>query len=170
MGCTAGGGTLDAMTTITDRVQKDMTAAVKAREKQRLRTLRLVLDALKKESKEKRSELDEQAEIAVLQRERKRRTEAAEAFRAGGRAEQAADEEAEAALIDAYLPEQLPDDELDAIVTTALDETGATSPKEMGKGMGKVMAAVMPKVGGRADGKRVSAVVREKLAAEEGTE
>jgi len=166
MGCRAWAGTLDAMTNITDRVQKDMTAAVKAREQQRLMTLRLVLDALKKESKEKRSDLDEQAEIAVLQRERKRRTEAAEAFRAGGRAEQAAAEEAEAALIDTYLPEQLPDDELDAIVTAALDETGATSPKEMGK----VMAAVMPKVGGRADGKRVSAVVREKLAAEEGTE
>jgi uncharacterized protein YqeY len=138
-----------------------MTAAAKAREQERLMTLRLVLDALKKESKEQRSELDEQAEIAVLQRERKRRAEAAEAFRAGGRDEQAAAEDAEAALIDEYLPEQLPDDELDAIVTAALEETGATSQKEMGK----VMAAVMPKLGGRADGKRVSAVVREKLSA-----
>jgi uncharacterized protein YqeY len=151
------------MPTITDRVQQDMTAAVKAREQQRLATLRMVLDALKKESKAKQSELDEQAEIAVLQRERKRRAEAAEAFRAGGRAEQAAAEEAEAALIDEYLPEQLPDAELDAIVTAALEETGATSPKEMGK----VMAAAMPRIGGRADGKRVSAVVREKLAAGE---
>src|SRR4029453_961904 len=101
MGCPAWGGTLDAMTTITDRVQKDMTAAVKAREQQRLTTLRLGLDALKKDSKEKRSELDEKAEIAVLHGEGKPRTEAAEAFRAGGRAEQAAPEEAEAALIDA---------------------------------------------------------------------
>jgi uncharacterized protein YqeY len=148
------------MTTITDRVQNDMTAAVKAREQQRLGTLRLVLDALRKASKEKRQDLDEDAEIAVLQRERKRRTEAAEAYRAGGRAEQAAAEEAEAALIDEYLPEQVPDDELEELVISALDETGASSAKEMGK----VMAAVMLKVGARADGKRVSAIVREKLA------
>jgi uncharacterized protein YqeY len=152
------------MPTITDRVQEDMAAAIKAREQQRLGTLRLVLDALKKESKEKRKELDTDAEIAVLQRERKRRTEAAEAFRAGGREEQAAAEEAEAALIDTYLPEQMPDAELDELVTAALNETGPTSLKEMGK----VMAAVMPKVGARADGKRVSAIVREKLSALEG--
>jgi uncharacterized protein len=151
------------MPTITDRVQKDMTAAVKAREQQRLATLRLVLDALKKESKAKQAELDEEAEIAVLQRERKRRAEAAEAFRSGGREEQAEAEEAEAALIDTYLPEQLPDSELEAIVSAAVEETGASSQKEMGK----VMAAVMPKIGGRADGKRVSAVVREKLSAGE---
>jgi uncharacterized protein YqeY len=149
------------MPTITDRVQEDMTAAIKAREQQRLGTLRLVLDALKKESKEKQKELDTDAEIAVLQRERKRRTEAAEAFRAGGREEQAAAEEAEAALIDSYLPEQMPDAELDELVSAALDETGSTSLKEMGK----VMAAVMAKVGGRADGKRVSSIVREKLSA-----
>jgi uncharacterized protein YqeY len=151
------------MTTITERVQEDMTAAAKAREQQRLATLRLVLDALKKASKEKREELDEQAEIAVLQRERKRRAEAAEAYRAGGRAEQAAAEEAEAALIDAYLPEQIADEELEALVSAALRETGFSSLKEMGK----VMAAVMPKVEGRADGKRVSALVRDKLAAAE---
>jgi uncharacterized protein YqeY len=149
------------MPTITDRVQEDMTAAIKAREQQRLGTLRLVLDALKKASKEKQKELDTDAEIAVLQRERKRRTEAAEAFRAGGREEQAAAEEAEAALIDSYLPEQMPDAELEGLVSAALDETGSTSIKEMGK----VMAAVMAKVGGRADGKRVSAIVREKLSA-----
>jgi uncharacterized protein YqeY len=149
------------MATITDRVQSDMTAAAKAREQQRLATLRMVLDALKKASKEKQEELDTEAEIAVLQRERKRRAEAAEAYRAGGRSEQAAAEEAEAALIDTYLPEQLADEELAALVDAALARTGATSQKEMGK----VMAAVMPEVGGRADGKRVSAVVREKLSA-----
>jgi uncharacterized protein len=154
------------MPTITERVQKDMTAAAKAREQQRLATLRLVLDALKKASKEKREELDAEAEIAVLQRERKRRTEAAEAYRAGGRAEQAAAEEAEAALIDTYLPEQMPDEELEALVSAALKETGFGSLKEMGK----VMAAVMPKVGARADGKRVSAIVRDKLSAEDGGE
>jgi uncharacterized protein YqeY len=151
------------MATITERVQEDMTAAVKAREQERLATLRLVLDALKKASKEKREELDEQAEVAVLQRERKRRAEAAEAYRAGGRAEQAAAEEAEAALIDTYLPEQIADEELEALVSAALKETGFSSLKEMGK----VMAAVMPKVEGRADGKRVSALVRDKLSAAE---
>jgi len=147
------------MTTITERVQEDMTAAAKAREQQRLATLRLVLDALKKASKEKREELDAESEIAVLQRERKRRAEAAEAYRAGGREEQAAAEEAEAALIDSYLPEQMPDSELDELVSAALAESGVTSMKEMGKLMGTVMA----KVGSRADGKRVSALVREKL-------
>jgi uncharacterized protein len=149
------------MPTITDRVQEDMAAATKAREQQRLGTLRLILDALKKASKEKREELDEEAEIAVLQRERKRRAEAAEAYRAGGREAQAAAEEAEAALIDSYLPEQMPDEELEELVSASLRETGFNSLKEMGK----VMAAVMPKVGARADGKRVSAVVREKLSA-----
>jgi uncharacterized protein YqeY len=148
------------MSTITDRVQQDMAAAAKAREQQRLSTLRLVLDALKKASKEQREALDEETEIAVLKRERKRRAEAAEAYRAGGRDEQAAAEEAEAALIDAYLPAQMGDEELDSLVTSAVEETGAISPKETGK----VMAAVMPKVGGRADGKRVSELVRAKLS------
>lgn len=149
------------MSTITERVQEDMTAAAKAREQQRLATLRLVLDALKKASKEKREELDTESEIAVLQRERKRRAEAAEAYRAGGREERAAAEEAEAALIDSYLPEQMPDEELDELVSGALAESGVTSIKEMGK----LMGAVMAKVGARADGKRVSAMVREKLQA-----
>jgi uncharacterized protein len=136
-----------------------MTAAAKAREPERLATLRLVLDALRKAAKEKRSELDEQDEIAVLKRERKRRAEAAEAYRAGGRAEPAAAEESEAALIDEYLPEQISDDELERLVSQALEETGAREPGEMGK----VMAAVMPMVGGRADGRRVNELVRERL-------
>ena len=97
-------------------------------------------------------------EVAVLQRERKKRLEAAEAYEGAGRAEQAA-EEAEAELIEGYLPEQLSDEELAELVGAAVEETGATEPKEMGN----VMKALMPKVGGRADGKRVSAAVREKL-------
>jgi uncharacterized protein YqeY len=147
--------------TITEQVQADLAVAAKARDQQRLAALRLVLDALKKASKEARGELDEQGEIAVLQRERKRRAEAAVAYREAGRDETAAGEEAEAALIDEYLPEQISDEELDQIVSDAVGETGAESAKEMGK----VMAAVMPKVGGRADGKRVSERVREKLGA-----
>jgi uncharacterized protein YqeY len=145
--------------TITERVQSDLAVAAKARDQQRLAALRLVLDALKKASKEARGELDEQAEIAVLQRERKRRTEAASAYREAGRDETAASEEAEVALIDEYLPAQLSDQELDQLVSEAVVETGAESAKEMGK----VMSALMPKVAGRADGKRVSERVREKI-------
>jgi uncharacterized protein len=151
--------TLDPVSTITERVQSDMAAAAKAREQKRLAALRLVLDALRKESKAKRDDLDEQGEIAVLKRERKRRSEAAEAYRSGGREELAAAEELEAALIDEYLPEQISDQELEALVSEALQETGAESPGEIGR----VMAAVMPKLGGRADGRRVNELVREKL-------
>jgi uncharacterized protein len=147
--------------TITERVQSDMAEAAKARDQQRLKALRLLLDSLKKEAKDARGELDEQGEIAVLKRERKRRVEAAEAFRGAGRDEAADAEQAEVEVIDAYLPEQISDDDLAAIVSAAVDETGAQSPGEIGK----VMSAVMPKLGGRADGKRVSALVREKLGA-----
>jgi uncharacterized protein len=147
--------------TITERIQSQLAAAAKAQDKRRLAALRLVLDALKKASKEARGELEEQDEIAVLKRERKRRVEAAEAYRRGGRGELAAGEEAEAALIDEYLPEQISDQELETLVAEALAQTGAESPREMGR----VMAELMPKVGGRADGKRVSELVREKLAA-----
>jgi uncharacterized protein len=146
--------------TITERVQSDLTAAAKARDQDRVAALRLVLDALRKEAKEARAELDEQREIAVLKRERKRRVEAADAYRGGARAELAAKEDAEAVVIDEYLPEQLSDEELEGIVGEALSETGAESAKEMGK----VMSAVMPKLEGRADGKRVSEIVRRKLA------
>ena len=145
---------------ITERIQADATAAAKARDRERLAALRLLLDALNKEAKEARGALDEQREVAVLKRERKRRTEAAEAYRNGGREEPAAAEEAEAAIIGQYLPAEISDDELEALVADALSETGAASQKEMGK----VMSAVMAKAGGRADGKRVSELVRSKLS------
>ena len=144
---------------ITERIQADTTAAAKAQDRERLGTLRLVLDALNKEAKEARGTLDEQREIAVLRRERKRRGEAAEAYRKAGRSELAASEEAEAAVIEEYLPTEISDDELEALIADALSETGAASQKEMGK----VMAAVMSKAGGRADGRRVSELVRSKL-------
>ena len=121
--------------------------------------LRLLIDALQKEAKQARSELDEQGEIAVLKRERKRRAEAADAYRKGDRAEAAAAEEAEAELIDAYLPAQISDDELQQLVADAVAETGAESAKEMGR----VMSAVMSKAAGRADGRRVSELVKERL-------
>jgi uncharacterized protein len=98
-------------------------------------------------------------EVAVLQRERKKRVEAAEAFEGAGRAEQAAAERFEAQLIEGYLPQQLSDEQLAELVDAALAETGVSEQRQMGE----VMSALMPRVGGRADGKRVSAAVREKL-------
>jgi uncharacterized protein YqeY len=128
---------------------------MKAREKERVHALRLIASELQKARKEQGGD-----EVQVLQRERKRRLEAAEAYRDGGRPDQAESEEREAEIIASYMPEQLHDEELAAIVGDAVAESGASSPQEMGK----VMALVMPKVKGRADGKRVSAAVRETLS------
>ena len=133
-----------------------MTSAMKAGEKDRLGALRMVLSELQKAEKDGGSD-----ELAVLRRERKRRMEAAEQFRDGGRPELADREEAEARIIDGYLPAELDDSELDAIVQAAIAETGASSAKDMGQ----VMKAVMARAGGRADGKRASARVREALQA-----
>ena len=142
--------------TLADTVKQDLAAAMKAREKDRVGALRLVLSELQKSAKEGGGD-----ELAVLRRERKRRLESAGAFREAGRAELADAEEAEARLIEAYLPAQLGDDELRAIAAAAVAETAASSPKDMGM----VMKAAMAKVGGRADGKRVSTLVREALGA-----
>jgi uncharacterized protein YqeY len=145
---------------LLERVQSDITAAMKSGERDRVGALRLVSSELQKAHKDAASgsEVDE---VAVLQRERKRRLEAAEAYREAAREDLAEGEEAEAVLIEAYLPAQLSDEELHAIVGDVVAETGASSPQEMGR----VMSQVMPRVGGRADGKRVSALVREKLSA-----
>jgi uncharacterized protein YqeY len=139
---------------VIDQVRTDMTSAMKAGEKDRVGALRLVLSELQKAVKEGSDD-----ELAVLRRERKRRLEAAAQFRDGGRPELADQEEAEARLIEAYLPAELGDAELDALVAAAIAETGATGPKDMGQ----VMKSVMAKAGGRADGKRASARVREAL-------
>src|SRR5947199_9162832 len=141
--------------TLTDRVKADLTAAMKAGEKERVGALRLVLSELQKAAKEGSGD-----EVAVLRRERKRRLEAAEQFRAGGRPELAEQEDAEAAIIEGYLPTELSDEELDALIADAVAKTGATDVKAMGQ----VMKAVMEVVDGRADGKRVSAKVKEALA------
>jgi uncharacterized protein YqeY len=145
---------------LLERIQADITAAMKAGERERVGALRLVSSELQKAHKDAASG-SRADEVAVLQRERKRRVEAATAYRDAGRDDLAAQEESEAALIDAYLPAQLSDDELHAIVGDVVAETGAASPKEMGR----VMSAVMPRVNGRADGKRVSAIVKQKLTA-----
>jgi uncharacterized protein YqeY len=141
--------------TLADRVKQDLTDAMRAGERDRVGRLRLVLSELQKAQKEGGED-----ELAVLRRERKRRLDAAEQFRSGGRPELAEGEEAEAELIASYLPAELSDEELRAIVEKAVAESGATSPKDMGA----VMKVAMPAVGGRADGKRVSAQVREVLA------
>jgi uncharacterized protein len=135
-------------------MQDDVTVALKAGDRERVHALRLIVSELQKAAKD-----DSGDEVEVLQRERKRRLEAAEAYRDGGRDDLAASEEREAEIIETYMPEQISDEELETIVGDAVAESGASSPKEMGK----VMSLVMPKVKGRAEGKRVSDLVREKL-------
>jgi uncharacterized protein len=139
---------------LADRVKQDLTTAMKAGEKDRVAALRLVLSELQKDAKEGAGD-----ELAVLRRERKRRHESAAAFREGGRPELAEAEEAEAEVIETYLPAELSDDELRTIVADAVAESGASSPKDMGQ----VMKAAMARVQGRADGKRVSALAQEAL-------
>jgi uncharacterized protein len=140
---------------ILEQVQADTREAMKAGERDRVGALRMVANALQLEAKEGAGD-----EIAVLRRERKRRLEAAEAYRKGGSPDRAAAEELEAEIIQSYLPEELSDEDLATLVNEALADSGASGPQDMGKAMGAVMA----KVDGRADGKRVSAIVRERLA------
>jgi uncharacterized protein YqeY len=140
--------------TILEQVQSDTREAMKAGERERVGALRLVADALQKDAKDGGDD-----EVAVLRRERKRRLEAAEAYRDGGSADRAEAEESEAREIERYLPAEMSDDDLAALVDEAIAESGAESPGDMGK----VMGALMPKVGGRADGKRVSAMVKDRL-------
>jgi uncharacterized protein YqeY len=140
---------------ILERVQADTREAMKAGERDRVGALRMIASALQQDAKEGKGD-----EVAVLRRERKRRAEAATAFREGGRDDRATAEEAEAEMIENYLPAELGDEELAELVDAAVAESGASEAKDMGK----VMSVVMPKVDGRADGKRVSAAVRERLS------
>jgi uncharacterized protein len=137
--------------TVADQLKTDLTAAMKAGEKDRVGALRMILSELQKDAKEGAAD-----EVALLRRERKRRLDAAAQFRDAGRDELATQEEGEAELIAGYLPKELSDEEIDAIVASAVSETGASSPKDMGQ----VMKAAMAVVAGRADGKRVSARVQ----------
>jgi hypothetical protein len=142
--------------TLADRVKQDLTAAMKGGDRQRVGALRLVLSELQKAQKAGSDD-----ELAVLRRERKRRLESAGAFRDAGREELAAGEEAEARVIEGYLPAELSDEELAAIVRAAITETGASTPRDVGG----VMRVAMGRVAGRADGRRVSARVQEALRA-----
>jgi uncharacterized protein YqeY len=141
---------------LTEQLRTDVNSAMKAGERERAGALRMVLSELQKAAKEGSAD-----ELAVLRRERKRRLEAAEQFRGAGRTDLADQEDSEARLIEAYLPAELDDAELQTLVAAAIAETGASDPKDMGQ----VMKVVMARAGGRADGKRVSARVREALAA-----
>jgi len=141
---------------VLEQMQADVRTAMKAGERGRAAALRMIVDSLQQDAK-----LGKGDEVAVLQRERKKRLEAADAYGVADRGEQASAERFEAELIEAYLPAQLSDEELAGLVDAAIAETGASERKQMGQ----VMSALMPKLGGKADGKRVSAAVREKLGA-----
>jgi uncharacterized protein len=141
---------------ILERVQADTRDAMRSGERDKVAALRMIANALQQEAKSGGGD-----EVAVLRRERKRRLEAAEAYRDGGSADRAAAEDSEATLIEGYLPAELSDEELGKLIADAIDEAGAEGPGDIGK----VMGAVMPKVDGRADGKRVSEAVRERLGA-----
>ena len=147
------------MTLITE-LEDEVKEAMRAGDAARRDALRLILSSLKSAEKDLLRPLSEDEELQVLQRERKKRLEAAEAFRAGGREEQAAGEEAELAMLEEFMPEPISEDDLERIVDDAIAENGATSLRDMGR----VMADVMPQVAGRADGSAVSQLVREKLA------
>jgi len=142
------------------RMEEELKAARLARDADRRDALSLVLNALQAAQKELQRPLSDEEELQVLQRERKRRLEAAEAFRAGGREEQAEDEEYELEVLEEFMPEPLSEDELEEIIDDVISEVGATSIRDLGR----VMAGVMHQVSGRADGSTVSQLVREKLA------
>ena len=143
-----------------EEIEDEVKEAMRARDAERRDALRLILNALKSSEKELMRPLSEDEELQVLQRERKRRVEAAEAFRAGGRAEQAEAEERELAILEEFMPAPLSEDEIEEIVDDVIAEVGATSMADLGR----VMADVMPQIAGRADGSVVSQLVREKLA------
>ncbi len=146
--------------TLIEEIESQLTDAMRERDDGRRDTLRLILASLRGAEKELQRPLHEDEELQVLQRERKRRLEAADAFRGGGRDDQAAAEEQELAVLQEFMPEPLSEDELEEIVDNVIAEVGATSLRDLGL----VMADVMPQVAGRADGSAVSQLVREKLA------
>lgn len=147
---------------LADQIQSDLTAAMKSRDAETVATLRMVVAAIKNARVEggRTGDLSDEETMDILTREAKKRNEAAEAYDQAGRDELAGKERSELAILQRYLPEQLGEDELRAVVDEAIAETGASEPSDMGK----VMSAVMPKVKGRADGKQVNAMVRERLA------
>ena len=147
--------------TVEQKIKADTVVALKAGDKRRTQALRLLTAALKKSRIDAGETPTEQQELVVLKRERKRRAESAEVYEQAGRDELAAQERFEEEIVAEYLPEEFGDDELAAIVDAAIAETGATTPKDMGK----VMGVVMKQVAGRADGGTVNQLVRARLGA-----
>lgn len=145
---------------LIERIQGELKDAMRERDNERRDALRLILSSLQSAQKELQRPLHEQEELQVLQRERKKRAEAEEAFRNAGREEQADAEDYELEVLEEFMPEPLSEEELEEIVDDAIAENGATSLQDLGR----VMADVMPQVAGRADGSAVSQLVREKLA------
>lgn len=154
---------MERMSALKDKLKADLTASLKSRDELRLRTIRMALAAVNVEevAGKQARELTDDEVIKVLTKEAKKRKEAAEAFGNAGRATQAQAELDEQAVLEEYLPAQLSDEELGAIVDAAVAETGAAGPQAMGQ----VMKAVNPKIAGRAEGGRVAAIVRARLAA-----
>ena len=146
--------------TLIARIEDELSAAMRERNAARRDALRLILSNLRSAETELQRELNDQEELQVLQRERKKRLEAAEAFRHAGNDERAEAEEQELTVIEEFMPEPLSEEELETIIDDAIAECGATSIRDLGR----VMADVMPQVAGRADGSAVSQLVREKLA------
>jgi uncharacterized protein len=146
--------------TLVVRIEDELKAARLARDDDRRDALSLILNALRTSEKELQRPLSDDEELQVLQRERKRRLEAAEAFRKGDREEQAEDEEYELEVLEEFMPEPLSEDELEEIIDDVISEVGATSIRDLGR----VMAGVMHQVSGRADGSVVSQLVKETLA------
>jgi uncharacterized protein YqeY len=142
------------------RIEEELAQAMRDRDGERRDALRLILSSLRDAEKELQRELHDEEELQVLQRERKKRIEAAEAFRSGGSDERAAKEDQELAVLEEFMPEPLSEEELETIIDDAIAECGATSLRDLGR----VMADVMPQIAGRADGGHVSQLVREKLA------
>jgi uncharacterized protein YqeY len=145
---------------VLPRLEEEVKDAMRARDNPRRDALRLILSSLRSAQKALQRPLSDEEELQVLQRERKKRQEAADAFRSGDREESALKEEGELAILEEFLPEPLGEDEIDRIVDDAIAENKATSMRDMGR----VMADVMPQIAGRADGSAVSQLVREKLA------
>ena len=145
---------------MVERMEREVKDAMLARDNERRDALRLLLSSLRSAEKDLQRPLSDDEELQVLQRERKKRIEAADAFHAAGREEQAEKEEVELEILEEFMPEPLGEEDIERIVDDAIAENKATSIRDMGR----VMADVMPQIAGRADGSAVSQLVREKLA------
>ncbi len=144
---------------LKEQIMQDMKEAMKSKDSLKVSTLRLLISEIKNKEIEKRGELSDDEILAVIQKAVKQRKESIEKYKEAGRTDLAEKEEKELKILESYLPQPLSKEELEAIIEEAIKETGATTPKDMGK----VMKVVMPKVRGRADGKLVNQMVREKL-------